>query len=139
LIDFVSYWNAKRSGARLPARADIDPMDLKPFLGDLFMLDVVGAPKRFRYRLIGTRIVAAGGRDSTGKYLEDVFGAERATVENAFYQAICLHRTPMRTSGVLDWRDREFRKYEIAYVPIAEDGMTVDIIVGCMSIDHAGG
>ena len=73
LHDFVSYWRSKCRDGRLPARADIDPLELKAFMGDMFMLDVVGDPRRFRYRLVGAKIAARVGRDSTGLFQEDAY------------------------------------------------------------------
>ena len=134
LRDFVRYWQEKREGERLPARADIDPLELKPFMGDMFMLDVVGEPKRFRYRLIGTNIVARVGRDSTGKFQEETYSPEQAAQNNAHYRSICETKKPTRNFGVINWVGRNFLRYEIANVPLAGDGETVDIILGCMSI-----
>ncbi len=134
LHEFVRYWREKRHGDRLPSRADIDPLELKPFLGDVFMLDVVGEPKRFRYRLVGTNIVARVGRDSTGQFQEDVYGPEQAAENNAHYRLVCDSRKPTRNFGVIQWVGREFLNYEIANLPLADDGETVNIILGCMSI-----
>ena len=57
----------------MPRRADIDPLELKTHLGSLVLVEVIEGPGRFRYRLVGTRVVEAYGRDSTGKTIEEVF------------------------------------------------------------------
>jgi hypothetical protein len=134
LHEIIEYWRSKRRHGRLPARADIDPLELERFLGDLFMLDVIGEPRRFRYRLIGTNIVAGVGRDSTGSYQEEVYSAQDAESNNTLYRGICATRMPMRTFGRIKWVGREFLKYECAYMPLADDGATVNIILGCMRI-----
>jgi hypothetical protein len=137
LHDFIGYWQSKRRAGRLPARADIDPLELEPFMGEMFMLDVIGEPKRFRYRLVGTKIVAAVGRDSTGKFQEEAYALGHAEENNALYRKICATGKPLRNFGQINWVDRAFLKYEIANLPLADDGATVNIILGCMSIDHA--
>jgi hypothetical protein len=137
LNEFVRYWESKGRDGRLPARADIDPAELKSFLGSIFMLDVVGEPKRFRYRLVGTKIVEHVGRDSTGKFQEEAYSPAQAAENNAMYRWICEHKRPLRNFGVINWVGREFFKYEIANLPLAADGETVNIILGCMLVESA--
>src|SRR5579862_1934164 len=126
LHDLVRYWESKRQGRRLPSRLQIDPLEMRPFIGDIFMLDVIGAPQRFRYRLIGTNIVLKVGRDSTGKFQEDAYAPEHADQNNRHYRSICASRAPTRNFGVLHWVGRDYLKYEIANLPLAGDGDTVD-------------
>lgn len=133
----IRYWESKRRAGRLPGRADIDPVELKPFLGNIFMLDVVGEPRRFRYRLVGTKIVDYVARDSTGKFQEEAYSPAQAAENNAMYRWICENKRPLRNYGVINWVGREFFKYEIANLPLAGDGETVDIILGCMLIESA--
>src|SRR5260370_17327555 len=54
LAAIYQYWDGKRRGRLMPSRADIDPIELKPYLPQLVLLDVEGEPPRFRYRLVGT-------------------------------------------------------------------------------------
>jgi hypothetical protein len=44
---------------------------------------------------------------------------------------------PLRNFGLVNWVDRKFLKYEIANLPLADDGATVNIILGCMSMARA--
>jgi hypothetical protein len=137
LVDFVRYWEGKRRDARLPSRADIDALEMKRFLGDVFMLDVIGEPPRFRYRLVGVNIVREVGRDSTGRFQDEVYAPRQAAENDAHYRWICAHRRPTRNFGVINWVDRQFLRYEIANLPLARDGATVDIILGCMVVSPA--
>jgi hypothetical protein len=67
----LDYWHAKRGARRMPARADIDPADLVKMLPNLMLVDVVGDAPRFRFRLVGTRVVRASGEDRTGHFLDE--------------------------------------------------------------------
>jgi len=67
----LDYWLAKRGGRRMPARADIDPAELVALLPNLMLVDVVGDPARFRFRLVGTRVVRASGEDRTGHFFDE--------------------------------------------------------------------
>ncbi len=73
---FCGYWDGKRRGRSMPARCDIDPAEIVPFLPGIMLVDVVADERRFVYRLVGTREVAMRGRDPTGKSVgEGFFGA----------------------------------------------------------------
>jgi PAS domain-containing protein len=49
----VAYWDAKRLGRAMPARRDLDVLDLRPWLGRLSLYEVLGDGD-FRIRLRGT-------------------------------------------------------------------------------------
>ena len=53
------YWVAKRGARKMPARADLEPGDIPGHLPDIGLVDVLPDEPYFRYRLLGTRQVAA--------------------------------------------------------------------------------
>ncbi len=61
----------------MPARRDIDPVEVPTLLPHLQLIEIV-AGGRFRYRLIGTALAEAFGRDYTGQYPDELFDAARA-------------------------------------------------------------
>lgn len=65
------YWNAVRGTRPAPARTDIDPRGVAAALGDIFLLD--GPAADFRFRLAGSRVVAAVGQTLTGRRFEEVW------------------------------------------------------------------
>ncbi|KZD03454.1 PAS domain-containing protein [Oceanibaculum pacificum] len=73
LRNLYGYWAARIEGGQIPARNDIDPLDLKPFLPNLLILEQVpvGSRHRYRYRLCGTAITRIVGRELTGLALQD--------------------------------------------------------------------
>lgn len=62
----LDYWDSKRGGRHMPARRDIDPLEMADLLPNVVLVDVQREPLDFRYRLIGTAIVARLGHDDTG-------------------------------------------------------------------------
>jgi len=75
-LDLKAYWDRKRGSRAMPVRADIDPLDLRTHLGSLVLIDVLPGMTDFGMRLIGSTIVEALGRDSTGKLLSPLMPAD---------------------------------------------------------------
>jgi hypothetical protein len=129
LVDLLAYWQAKRGGRGMPTRADIDPLELPGLLGNLFLLDVVGLPARYRYRLIGTKIVDAVGRDSTGRFVDEIYpGGGDALVR--LYHYVAAQRRPVRNHGTVQWVGRDFSRYETLVLPLGDD--RVSMLLGGM-------
>ena len=64
--DLLAYWQSKHIGGLPPARADLDPISEIPGLvQNLLLIDIL--PDGYRYRLIGSEVVARTGRDATGE------------------------------------------------------------------------
>lgn len=51
------YWREKRSDRLAPTRAEMHSEELRALLPFIYIIDVADAPRRFRYRLVGTQIV----------------------------------------------------------------------------------
>lgn len=60
------YWDRKCDGRPAPARADIDPTEIRHALGDTFML-AADFVDQLRFRLAGTRVCALFGREIKGE------------------------------------------------------------------------
>ena len=72
LKQFYDYWDAKRAARAMPARADIDPLEIRPLLTNVALVDVEQTPQRFRYRLVGTELGGILKQELTGKYLDEM-------------------------------------------------------------------
>lgn len=128
LLEFVSYWRQKAGPEGLPARHDFDPVEMKRFLGSLFL--VVPEPEidDFRYTLIGTTITELVGINNTGRTVGEVFGVPGLEL----YRKVRDERAPIRVHGTVEWRRKEFLAYESALLPLAENAESVDHFVGMM-------
>lgn len=139
LLAIHRYWLAKRRGRSFPGRADIDPTELAGHLPNILLIDVEQAPLRLRYRLIGTAITTAMGRDSTGKYYDEIYPRE---ILDGIYQSfrwILDHRRPLRTYGTAFYRDRDFYEYETLNLPLAANGEDIDMVLGGLVFHSVSG
>ena len=125
----VAYWRGKAGARRMPARSDIDPSELKPYLPRISLVDVVSDDRRFVYRLVGTEEVALRGYDPTGKSVgEGYFGPNR---ELAFqhYGYVVEHRAPFCYRGDFEVPDGAIENEDVVFLPLSEDGETVNMIL----------
>ena len=60
------YWNRLRGGRPAPERSEIEPSDIRDILGDTFILEVSTRMRTISFRLAGTRLCAAHGRELKG-------------------------------------------------------------------------
>jgi len=124
-----AYWQRKLQGRRMPARSDIDPLDLKTVLPNLVLLDVQREPLDFRYRVAGTRTYDIFGYDLTGKSVREL-------EPRAFSAGLWTSLEAMTRDGLPQHAHLEFatangyaRSYRVLRLPLGDDGATVDRIL----------
>ncbi len=61
-----SYWNNLRGEREAPDRREIEPSDIRDILGDTFILEIDRKYKTISFRLAGTRLCSAYGRELKG-------------------------------------------------------------------------
>jgi hypothetical protein len=123
-----SWWITKR-GQDIPDRSDLDPVDLKHLLPNLFIADVEHNPFRIRYRLVGTRAIEATGMDITGRYLDELLpgdGSERWT--EYYYQAYQTRLPVFGASEAPTTCGTRFT-YEFGLFPLRKGGSTIEQFV----------
>ena len=125
------YWLSIRpADAPLPGRRHLDPLDIPELLPNIWMVDVVRDPLRFRFRLIGTEIVKFAGRDLTGSWLHEVVEGYEGSEAFRFHQrAVETGRPGYRRGGLLFDPSNTGLTAERLYLPLAQDGRTVDILL----------
>lgn len=123
-----AHWMERSCDGRPPAREDFDPLSMKDFLGSVFLVVAEPEIEDFRYTLIGTKITQNVGIDNTGRCVSEVFGAPGLRL----YRAVRDRARPIRVSGVVDWRRKEHKAYEAVIMPLADDGRTVNRLIGGM-------
>lgn len=130
LRQLYTYWEERRGARRFPARKQIDPLDLKFALGNLTLVDVLYNPLRFRFRLVGTLLIQRLGMDLTGLGLDDIPDPAYRDQVRAVYG-----RVVETGSGSVSYGERALegqrRNFEILRLPLAEDGVTIDMLLSC--------
>lgn len=132
----MAYWQSKcHADGRLPARRDIDPVELSTLLPYVYLIDVLPDGK-FRIRLLGEEHVAIYGHGLIGKVIDDIFPPASATEFNRLYTAVVRRRHPVINRGQISWlRNKEWMRYEGMHAPLADDGQRIDTIFGAGAFD----
>lgn len=127
----LGYWRSKCSPGRWPARANIDPLELKPLLGNINLIDVMPQPdgsRRFRYRLFGTEFAFYHGGDLTGQWVDLIENPVYRQQLLALYDQVAGAGTTLMLSYdyILDSRRHRF---QAVILPLASDGCRIDMIL----------
>ncbi len=119
------YWQSKRkSGQPYVYRVDIDPADLRDILAMLSIADVEYDPLRFRYRLVGTRVVEYNHQEFTGQYLGEIGWQEESMLLGA-YEKVVVDRRPHYGFYAWDLRSGGVGRCEFGMFPLTHDGETI--------------
>jgi hypothetical protein len=136
------YWQSKRRGGLLPARSDLLPEEIHHLLPNIIIYDVSRPDKagdngnnaarqyRYRVRLIGTRVVNLGGRDTTGLDLEET--VVPSNYDNVYQRLthVVDGREPNMGESRIYRPSRDFVRFCFIDLPLASDGTIVDMILG---------
>lgn len=83
LIALYGYWLGKCAGRAMPARSDLLPEEMRPWLGNLMLIDV-SPDGRYQYRLYGTRFVEQFGVEMTGKTIDTLAAGQAAAIRTEY-------------------------------------------------------
>jgi len=125
-----AYWQGLRRGRPAPARADIDPSQIAGILPNIGLFDVEDSPRRYRIRLMGTRIVSWYGCDLTGRYLDEMDFGEAGKSTFAILDEVVDRVAPAYMTGEYTKQDGRVIRYERLFMPLSSDGTRVDMVFG---------
>lgn len=123
------HWMRLRGDRTLPARRQLDPVDIRYALGHVLLVELHGAPPRFRYRLIGSKITHRDRIDLTGRWVEELPFSEYRAVILGRLQSLAADPRPLlvHNRAMLDGR---WRDYEALWLPFA-DGDVLNQLLCC--------
>lgn len=128
ILKVLAYWQSKCDGRSMPRRADIDPVELTPFLPNITLVDVVADSRRFVYRLVGTGEVQLRGNDPTGKAVADGYFAATPAEALTRYEHVCATRAPFYEEDDFQVVDRFVSEANL-FLPLSDDDKTVNKIM----------
>jgi hypothetical protein len=134
---FDAYWHSKAQAGRLPARADIDPADLKSILPNIILLNVGYDPFRVSVRLRGTRIDEFRPKGKW-KYLHEANTFDRGRREDYLSEMefVVGHRRPVFARDWMTSRFGALCDLCAGLWPLSSDGQRIDMLVVIEDFDR---
>lgn len=129
IASLYRYWTAKRSGRAMPSRGDIDPIEMKPWLGRIALIDVAEEPEGLRWRLVGSELTIESGVDLTGKRVDEASYLGDSAVAYSALTEFAARGVPRYRNDPLTAASGWFRSTERLYLPLSGAGRRVDMIL----------
>jgi hypothetical protein len=130
LKDLLAYWEGKRGARAMPARADIDPIEIPQLLPHLIMVDTAETPEDFCYRLYGTEVCKGFEHDRTGLRFSEMPRIENYDEVYRGYWLTYTEKAPNYFHGQIVSDSRNYIGYSRLTLPLSSDGERVDKILG---------
>jgi hypothetical protein len=123
------YWLGKRGERRMPPRQAMLPEEMRESLGYIVLVDVTPPPRRFRFRLVGTEIASAYGRDMSGLYVDDITtAAYREMLIEQYGRAADRAEPVLHRLSFVEWPGKVHELVRLI-LPLAADGQTVNMLL----------
>ena len=139
------YWAEKRRGRPMPDRADIDPIEMRPWLGHLMLVERK-PDGDYIYRLYGSAFVDQFKVDMTGQAISTLPAAQ-AELLRAEYDAVVNSAAPTTRQYTAQFestsRDKRSswaveRSWERLVLPLSNGGSEVGmLLVAAYPIDNS--
>lgn len=124
------YWRAKAGDRRMPARKDIDPIDMKEWLGNLVLVEFFEGGTKSRVRLEGTNITEFYGATRLGSGLETLKGEEERKLLLTQYGAVIADCEPAFYSARFTTSENKYVHQVKLLLPLSDDDRRVNMILG---------
>jgi len=126
---FFAYWDSKRQGRVMPARRDLDPIEMKAWLPGIQLIDVFEDPRRLVYRLVGQVEVEMRGFNHAGHEVAEAYFAVSKEDALLNYNLVIDDQTM-----VYDWAryatNGGFQvSQETIFLPLSDDGQCVNMVI----------
>lgn len=139
LKSLYGYWSDKKGVRGLPGRQDIDPLEMKDWLGNLMLIEFPGDITTYRIRLDGTNLEHYYGSRRTGRGIETLTSEEERDLIMEQYRPVIEEKQPAYIESDFINSDGVFSRQAKLILPLSTDGDRVDmVLVGIYFRSEAG-
>jgi hypothetical protein len=71
-LGLYRHWDAKRGSRPYPTWPEFDPLELKPWLGSLNVIEVESGTGRYKFRIFGQSAASLLNVELTGRYADEL-------------------------------------------------------------------
>lgn len=126
LQSLLVFWRDQCDGRDMPSRADLGVKALRPWLGNLALIDLRGGEGAI-FRLCGTRLHSRFGGEMTSRTIASLDAGVADTLQNSI-ERVRRTRKPAQTTYKSGHPDTAMVFHEIC-APLADDGVNVDTLL----------
>ncbi|MCZ4281761.1 PAS domain-containing protein [Kiloniella laminariae] len=131
-FEMYQYWDAKRGDRLMPARADLDPADLRNLLPNILIHEVQLEPLDFRYRLIGSEIVRHLTENPTGRWMSSIPHQKKPSRLWSYLEKAVTEKAPVIANPPYIGRYKAHKSIEDVILPLSIDGVKVNMLFICV-------
>jgi len=113
-----NYWNNLRGSRIAPDRREIEPSDIRDILADTFILEVDQTYRSISFRLAGTRLCSAHGKELKGYGFLGLWSEESNMSVFQAAQGVYQNSKPCALSYVAESESGRTVNYEMLLLPI---------------------
>ncbi len=130
LRGLYEYWRRKAGQRAMPARRDIDPLEMREWLGNLVLIEFFGSVEKYRIRLDGTNITEYYGVERTGKGIEALTSPEERALLLSQYEPVLRDKRPAYCEAEFVNSDGVNARQMKLLLPLSDDGEHVNMVLG---------
>jgi hypothetical protein len=120
-IELFRYWNHIRDGQPAPKRTQIEPIDIRTYLADTFILEQ-GLRREVTFRLAGTRVCAIYGRELKDYSFFGLFSLGDMGLAKRLINACFLDKTVSVIGFDGITKSKKVAAFEGIFMPLAGPG-----------------
>jgi len=139
LLGLFGYWRGKLQGRIMPARRDIDPIEMKPWLGNLLLVEFPADPMQYRVRLDGVNIQQFYGNSREGKGVEAITSEEERRIVLPQYLIVLERKQPAYYESQFVTSEGIPTSQRKLLLPLSDDGERVNIVLAGIYFDRVVG
>jgi hypothetical protein len=134
LQGLYQHWRAKRGRRPYPTWSDFDPLDLRPWLGSINVVEVEPATGRFKFRIFGQSGASLLGVELTGRYADELPDYVVKTVLGDYNTLIETGRTIYKQREIGMPGGRTMRLMRLL-MPLSSTGDNLDMILSAIRFE----
>jgi hypothetical protein len=126
----LRYWEKKRGKRRMPARRDIDPIEMdRRVLPQLMLCEVSAHGNLVRFRLVGTSLARRFGFDPTGQCLGDFAQSQYFDFLGGLMRRSYAEAAPIYAESAFHWGAKGKLDAQHLLLPLSASGSEAGILL----------
>lgn len=128
------YWESRRTGKDLPARADLSPAGMKAFMAHVGLIEIHSGPDRLDYfiRLAGSRWEEVFGHMG-GRMISEFLPPHIEVRWRNLFDSVRERAMPVRSTTRIGFKNKSWLAAEMFVAPLSEDGRTISMLLMCFT------